>query len=223
MNTVMFYLIGCGYICLLLWGIHLWKKEKELDFSICIFLVIIGLIYDNFLIASGKFIGEGILLKKLSLARYWLHALFTPLLIVVISSICAKMDLRWAKKRFWKIIVFLLTIGLMFFEWRSSIFGIKLKAEWKNGVLTYEAVSGANLGMVIIITIIFALISLIFMAKFHFPWLLAGTFTMILGGILTKWLKGFPIMNLCELLFIASLLITKQFQLRAHFQKGQSA
>lgn len=47
-----------------------------------IFLVGLGLVYDNALIAVGKFIGEGTLLEALNLARYWSHAFLTSLLIL---------------------------------------------------------------------------------------------------------------------------------------------
>src|SRR5699024_2414980 len=165
--------------------------------------------------AFGRFIGEGNVLESLSYVRFWLHALFTPTLILFAWSIYSRTGLPWAKKRFWKVLAHLITIGLILYELFASVKGLKLEPSWKNGVLTYES-AGQSVGpfMVISITIILGIVGLLLVIKFRFFWLFIATLVMISGGILAIWIKNFPIMNVLEFLFIVSLLWTKQFLIR---------
>ena len=40
-----------------------------------------ALVYDNLVIGAGRFIGDGPLLEGLNLARVWIHALVTSVLV----------------------------------------------------------------------------------------------------------------------------------------------
>lgn len=215
MDTFLFFLLGFGYVCLLIWGIFLARDLGLFNLANVLLLVIFGLVYDNLIIALGRFIGEGNVLESLSYVRFWLHALFTPTLILFAWSIYFRTGLPWAKKMYWKVLAYLMTIGLIFYELFASVKGLKLEPIWKNGVLTYESAGQPGSPyMVIIITLVLGIIGLLLMKKFRFFWLLIGTLIMISGSILTIWIKDFPIMNVLEFLLIVSLLLTKQFVVR---------
>src|SRR5699024_492121 len=186
-----------------------------INISNVLLLVILGLIYDNLIIAFGRFIGEGNVLKSLSYVRIWLHALLTPTLILFAWNICYRAGFSWAKKKFWKLLAYLITISLIFYGLFSSVMGLNLKLTWKNGILSYESAGQLDSPvMVIIITLILGIVGLFLLMKIRFSWLFIGTLIMILGGILEIRIKNFPIMNVSEFLFMTSLLMTKQFQLR---------
>lgn len=220
METVLFFLLGFGYIGLFIWGIRLSKNHGLFKLSSVVMLVIIGLIYDNFIIAFGSSFGEGKLLENLSYVRYWIHGLFTPTLILFAWNICMRAGLPWAKKTVWKIFAYLLTISLILLELLTSVRGLKLEATWKNGVLTYESVGqSGNPIMVITITIVLGIVGWILLRKSHFPWLLIGTIVMMVGGGLIIWLNWFVWMNVLEFLLIVSLLRTKQYQDKIETQK----
>jgi len=212
MDTFLYFLLGFGYVCLFVWGLFLARNHGLLNLTNVLLLVILGLIYDNLIIAFGRFIGEGNLLENLSYARFWLHALFTPTLILFAWSICYKTGLPWAKTTFWKFLAYLLTIGFILYELFASVKGLRLEPIWKNGVLTYESADQSiSSVMVIIITLVLGIVGLLLIIKFRFFWLFIGTLVMILGGILAIWMKTFPIMNVSEFLLMISLLLTKQF------------
>jgi len=82
MDTFIFFMLVFGYVCLLIWGLLLAKGHGFLNLGNLLLLVILGLVYDNLIIATGRFIGEGSVLENLSYVRFWLHALFTPTLIL---------------------------------------------------------------------------------------------------------------------------------------------
>lgn len=221
MNTFLYFFLGFGYLCLLIWGIVLAKKHGLFNLTNVLLLVILGLVYDNLMIAFGRFIGEGNVLESLNVVRFWLHALFTPTLILYAWSICFRIGLPWAQKTFWKVLAWLLTIGLILYELLTSIKGLELKPNWENGVLTYENAAQSDTPvMVILITLVLGIVSIIFIKKFRYFWLFIGTLVMILGGILAIWIKSFPIMNVLEFLLIVSLLMTKQFQIRIKKQSS---
>lgn len=212
MHTMLFFFLVLCYFSLFIWGIFLTRKHGVLNLNNVLLLVIIGLVYDNFIIALGKYIGEGNTLIYLSYMRYWLHALFTPTLILFAWDIYSRTrPITNKNKTRWKVGIYLITIGFICYELFTLIKGLKLEPVWKNGVLTYEDTGHSVSLMVIFITLILGLVGLHLIIKFRFFWLLFATLTMIIGSVLTIWIKNFPIMNVMELLFIFSLLLTKQF------------
>ncbi|MGJ7913064.1 hypothetical protein [Neobacillus sp. LXY-1] len=215
MSTVLYFFLAIGYFCLFIWGLFLSRKNGFVDLTNVLLLVIIGLIYDNSIIGFGRFMGEGNSLEKLSYLRFWLHALFTPTLVLFAWSICVRVGLPWAKKIFWKVLAILLTFGLILYELLTSVKGLVLEPKWRNDVLTYErAVHSENPVMVILVTLVILIVSIIFIRRLHFPWLFIGTILMIAGGLLTIWTKNFAMMNVFEFVFIVSLLLTKHFHVK---------
>lgn len=213
MNTFIYFLLTFGYLCFLGWDLKL-SKNCLLNFTNVLLLVIAGLVYDNFIIALGRFIGESELLESLSYVRYWLHALFTPTLVLFAWCICFKLGSAWAMKTFWKVAFSLTTLALILYELFTSVIGLKLRAKEANGILSYENVESASPWMVILVTTILVIVGILLLKKFRFPWLLVGTSVMMIGSSLGIWIKDFPIMNILELLLILSLLLTKQFQVK---------
>ncbi|MFC7686423.1 phospholipid phosphatase [Ureibacillus sp. GCM10028918] len=213
MNTFIYFLLAFGYLGLLVWGLILSKKDIW-NLTNVLLLVIVGLIYDNLIIAAGSFIGEGELLEGLSYARFCLHALFTPTLVLFAFGICSNLGLIWAKKTYWKVIFSFITLGLVVYELFTSVIGLELRAKEENGLLSYESVESAGPVMVILVTVVLVIVGIILLKKFRFPWLLTGTLVMIFGSLLGIWIKNFPITNILEFLLILSLLLTKQFQVR---------
>ncbi len=214
MESFLYFFLAFSYLCLFVWGIFL-VKNGRLHLTNLLLFVIIGLIYDNLIIALGRFIGEGKMLESISYVRFLLHALFTPTLVLFAFGICLGTELPWAKKTFWKALAFLMTLGLILYELFTSVINLELEPHWKNGILTYTSAghSGSPI-MVIIVTIVLGIIGFILAKRFHFYWLLIGTIVMITGGLLTIWVKHESMMNILELLLIVTLLMTWQFQVR---------
>jgi hypothetical protein len=215
MDTFLFFLLVFGYVCLLIWGLFVAKNHSLLNLSNVLLLVILALVYDNLIIASGRFIGEGAVLENLSYVRFWLHALFTPTLILFAAYIYFSTGLPQAKNNYWKVLAYTLTIGLIIYELFTSVKGLKLEPTWKSSVLTYDSVDQSAIPfMIILITLVLGAVGLLLMIKFHFFWLFIGVLITILGSILTSWIKYYPMMNVLEFLLIVSLLLTKQFLVR---------
>lgn len=213
-NTTIYSLLTISYLILLIWDIQLIRKQKQIDFSFVLLFVIFGLIYDNFVLSIGRFIGQGKLLANLSCLRFWFHALFTPMLIIFVWQISKNLRLKWANSEISKVTIFLLTLGLIIYQWYQSIRQLKLEASWERDVLLYESAVEQNIPfMVLITTVIVGWVGILLWKHQKFYWLFIGTAIMIVGSALSIWFKNIPIMNLFELLFIVSLLLTSKFQL----------
>lgn len=212
---VFFFCLGIGYSCLLIWVVFLAKKVGVFNLMNVLLLVIFGLVYDNLIMAFATFIGEGNVLQLLSYIRYWLHALFTPTLILYAFAVSFRAGLPWAKKTYWKAFAYLLTSGLILYELLTSVKGLKLEPHWKNGVLSYESVGqSVTPVMVMVITLILVIVGFLFIVQYRFIWLFIGTLVMIVGGIIAAWTKSSLMMNGAEFLFIISLLFTYLFLIR---------
>lgn len=212
METVIYFILVVGHLCLFVWGFMLLKLHGFFRVSNFVLLVLLGLIYDNFIIAIGRFIGEGELLENLSLARYWLHALFTPTLLLIAWSIYHRSQLPLSNKKIWKNTATLATLGLILYDFVRSVLGLELEANWRNDILTYENTnqSGSPL-MVISVTLTLAAVGFLLMTKRKSPWLFIGTMLVCFGSICARWIKTFPIMNTAELLLMISIMVTLQY------------
>lgn len=213
--TALFFLLAFGYLCLFFVWFVLVSKTKWRNVTNIPLIVLLGLVYDNLIIASGSIMGEGLLLKSLSIGRYWLHAFLTPTLLLFAWGICFKTGFRWAQKTIWKVLASLLTIGLILFELIFVVMKIKLEPKWENSLLTYENIAQTSSPyMVVVVTTVLLVVGFLLIRKLHFPWLFIGTFTMIIGGVVGIWIKNPLLMNVFELLFLISIFITKLYQVR---------
>lgn len=212
MDTFLFFLYAIGYIFLFIWTILLAKRNRWLVSANVLILVILALLYENAVVTLGRYVGVGTILENLNGIRYWLHALFTPFLVLFALNTLQRAGVSWSKNRLVQWIVSLLIVGLMGFEILTNVLGLELKSKWKYGVLSYENVQESGLPvMVMIVTALLLIASIIIWKKAHWPWFFVGTTLMIVGSFLT-FLKSGAIINGFELLLITSLVWTKRYQ-----------
>lgn len=214
MDTIIYFLLCVGYLILLFIGIHLAKHHGWKNSGNVLMLVILALIYDNGILALGKYFGEGDLLKTLNLVRYWLHAFFTPLLVLFAWHTLTKVNLPWTKTRMiqWLVVVF--TLCLMLIELTTVVWGISLESSWKFGVLSYRKV-GATGGppiMIISVSIILLITSIIVWWREKWPWYCVGVLFLGIIPIGHFLLKTGAFHNISEFILMVFLLATKAHQ-----------
>jgi len=213
MDIIVTFVLFVGFIFLFVQGIMLANKYGWLKLENVLLLVILAFIYEMLILFIGKWVGEGNLLKILNYVRYWLHALITPLLILVLWKLLYRANVVWSKKIWVKLLVCLLTIGLIFYELVTGVFGIKLEKKWENGILMYENIRDMGVPVMVIILSIFILMtSLILWRKQKWPWLFFGILIMIVGSMITNSLNQTTLTNVFEWILMYSFLVTKKFQ-----------
>lgn len=174
-------------------------------------LVIVGLIYDNIIISLGSFIGEGNVLLLLSTFRFWLHALFTPTLLLFAYGVAKQSSLQWANKFIFKIIFLMSTLALISYEIIQTINkNPEILREY--GIVRYTLVgaSGPPL-MVIIVAFILLVVGVSLYRKTRWNIMMIGVALMVVGSAIPFNLPSTAVINIFELFFIFSLFLTQRY------------
>lgn len=206
MDPYIFGFFALAYIAIFIRGMAKHKKTA----SPILFLVVIALIYDNAILALGHFIGEGELLKSLSYGRFWLHAIFTPTLILFSLFVMREANIQLAYKKWGAFTFGALWIVAMIVEYFSELSGLELAPVESYGVLSYsttETASGPPLMILIVLSaLIIAAIMLAWKRKWW--WMLVGTIVMTIGSAFLIDIGSDAITNAFELILIATLMWT---------------
>lgn len=212
MNRILYFSYVLIYIFLLFWSIRIAFKFRRINLSNVIILVIISLIYENAVIASGIWIGEGNVLEALTKVRYWLHALVTPLLVFFGLFTLRYANLQWAKARWVSVVCYLLVIALILIEVVTVTSNLALNVHLQYGILTYEHTGHSTPIMVITVSVIILLTGLIIWVKQKWPWLFIATILLGIGSMMNFISKNPVWMNGLELIFMTAIVWTNHMQ-----------
>ena len=212
MDTFLYFLYAALYATLLIWGLYGIRKQDLARWTSVIYIVIVPLIYDNLLLATGKWIGEGELLESLNFSRFCLHALLTPLLVMYSIGTLRESGIEWAKKKWLVIVGILYTFGLIVFEFSIEVMGLELEVVKEYGVISYsnvEEATGPPL-MVLFVTLILIVASAILWKKTKWPVFFIGAVVMTLGSAIPIHVDSGAVTNAFELVLIFTLIWTKR-------------
>lgn len=208
-DTALYFSFTALYIALLGWGLFLYRNRIHQSFAYFLLVVTLGLIYDNGLLATGIFIGEGSTLETLNLWRFLGHAFFTPTLVLFALGIGRHSELQWAKKSVTLYSFLLITIALILYE-LTEITHQTLQPVVEYGVLRYTLVGGSSGPpiMVLIVTFILLLVSISLFRHTKWSVMMLGVILMILGSAIPLPIESGAITNTFELIFMTALLMT---------------
>lgn len=212
MDTFLYFLYTFLYTALLIWGLYGIRKQELAKWSSVIYIVILPLIYDNLILATGKWIGEGELLESLNFSRFCLHALITPLLVMYSIGTLRESGIEWAKKKWLVIVGIIYTIGLMVFEFSVEVVGLEIEVVKEYGVVSYSNVEEATGPpiMVLLVTLILIVASAIVWKKTKWPIFFIGAVVMTIGSAVPLNIESGAVTNAFELFLIFTLIWTKR-------------
>lgn len=213
-DTLLFLGYFVAYSILLILAIRLAVRHGWKSFSNLLLLVIVGLVYDNLILALGRFIGEGDLLKTLSYPRFYMHAFFTPLLVLFSLSTLKRSGVQWAFKKWSSWIFYFITLCLILYEILIEMRDLTLTPNWQYGALSYsnaEAGGGVPI-MVLIVSIVLIISSIFVWRRQGWMWFFVGSVIMLLGNAFPLPLPSAALPNAFELVLILALFFTKKFQ-----------
>lgn len=106
-------------------------------------VVTLGLVYDNGVLVLGNVVGEGATLRASNWARYWIHALCTPLLIAFAAGAASRAGVKgtrapWFLGAAWHLTAAMIVYGVVV-EVPSA-----LEPTGAGGVLRYEPAGGSS-------------------------------------------------------------------------------
>ena len=205
MITAVFALIGVAVLAVGVMAMRMrWRVGSV---ALAVAIICAGMAYDNFAVAVGRFIGYGDALMAINVPRYWIHALFVPMLILIAGVIVYRLGVRQIGSRANVIagsvlVAMLLLIGII-----TDIVRLDLKPEDTGDALRYvnEGASGPPVAAVVTVLALIVLGGMAWRYG-YFKWLLVGALIMLVAaaaGTAVVWLG-----NLGELALMISLLAT---------------
>lgn len=212
MDTFLYFLYAVLYTTLLVWGLYGIRKYNLAKWTSVIYLVILPLIYDNAILATGKWIGEGELLENLNFSRFCLHALITPLLVMYSLGTLQESGIEWAKKKWLVILGIVYMISLMVLEFSIEVVGLEIEVVKEYGVISYSNVEKATGPpiMVLLVSLILIIASAILWQKTKWPVFFIGAVVMTVGSAIPINVDSGAVTNAFELFLIFTLIWTKR-------------
>lgn len=207
MGNIIFTLIGLIQLGLAVVG----TRDVTRRFSwyaLLVLLVVYGLAYDNLAIAAGSVLGEGDLTRLLNAPRYYIHALFTPAMMIAAFGALRLAGVGWAQSRVWHTVVCVLATGLILLGGYVDILNLALVPQMEDGVLRYvndfHLFKGPPIPAVATIVVVLVFGGVLW-RKQKWPWLFVGALLMFFAAAQTR----LPIVaNLGEIAFAGGLVAT---------------
>ncbi|GAB2821018.1 hypothetical protein GCM10022221_18710 [Actinocorallia aurea] len=196
-------LMAVVFLCLLALAVVAARTRTPVGIALAV--LTLGLAYDNGAIAIGSVLGYGDALEAVNIPRYWIHALFTPLLVVVGVLLARRLGVSVGTPVLVGagiLAAALVVVGLV-----TEAFGLHLKPETYADALRYVHAEPSGPPMAAIATIVVLIaIGVVVWRKAGFPWLLVGAVTMFVAagvGFAHFWIS-----NLGELALQAGIVAT---------------
>lgn len=222
MDTVLFLGFAAAYTGLLVWGLALAARHGWLTPANLPLLVIGALVYDNLVLGTGRFIGEGPSLEALNYARFVIHALITPVLVAWALHTLRRAGFGWAQARWYQVASIGAALALTLLEVVLEVWGLQLEPSLEYGVLSYsstEPASGPPL-MVLIVALVLIVAGALLWRRQGWPWLAVGAVVMTIGSAVPIPVDSGAATNAFELALLISILATKAFQDRRASERG---
>ncbi|AZG46060.1 hypothetical protein [Gordonia insulae] len=205
MTSLIMAAIGVAMLALCVISVRLVPKVGAVAVGVAVILV--GLAYDNFAVAIGRFVGYGDTLLAINMPRFWIHAIVTPLLIVVAGILVGRLGVTQAQTRNvaiggWALVAMLILIGVV-----EEIVKARLVPENAGDALRYVNAEATGAPLPAIITVLALLVLGVMAWRYAgFPWLFIGSMVMLIAaaaGNAVLWVG-----NLGELVLMSSVVVT---------------
>lgn len=206
MNTIIF--LGYAVAHSLLFGLALSVfLARRTPSSVPLLLVTGGLIYDNLMLAVGSGIGEGQTLAQLSVPRFFLHALTTPLLMITGYCLAAQTWASLNRRRLAVAAIVILMFAMIAVGFWQDMLNLSLELQRQDGVISYGNAGSDGPPLAPIVTMVVLLAAgLIVWWKVRIPWLALGAIVQFAAAMLAD--AAVPIGNFGEVALLAGLVAT---------------
>lgn len=185
--------------------------------------VLFALMYDAFIVSIGRWLGNEELLEMLSLGRYLFFALFTPLLMVAGLDFARRVNVVWAQKWYFQLIIWLGTLSLMAF---GTLIEWGLREAWVTdssfGVVRF--VHGTNFLPfgAILTTFVLCLLGGLIWHKAKWYWVFVGGIVMFVGSAIPTGLAGPLVSSISQGVLLGCLVATEKHLLTPDYSLSDS-
>ncbi len=205
MSILLYPLYTFLHLALLIWGIRLWIRTKDLSVLITS-AVAFGLVYDNLVLSIGIFLSPGELLYYISFPRFILHQLVLPWIIYASYLFVLKAQISPPGRSKW---VILLSFVVMLLGIITRVLPLKLEPVVMDGVNRYVFNGAVGPPVVSILAIGFAGVMGFFLwKKLGWAWVFLTSVMVFVGeGIPVEMIRR-SVGSGGEVLFIFAMLST---------------
>jgi hypothetical protein len=168
--------------------------------------VLLGLVYDNAMLGLGSLAGESAAMEALSVPRYLMHALFTPLLIIFAALSADRLNVPGYRSRerltLWGAVAFVaIWVGLI-----ADLIKLHLEPRDADGIFSY-AHTAAGPPIAEIITVVSLLIIGGTVQRYaRWPWIFLGAAQMFV--IAAFFVSNGLLANIGEIVLLSSMVVT---------------
>jgi len=208
MQNFIFIIVGLIQLGIAIYGTREVRKYFSW-YALLVLIVVYGLAYDNISIALGAYIGEGTLTKALNAPRYWVHALFTPAMIIASFGALRMTGSKFAQSKTWHIVICVFATALIALGSYIDIINLNLVPVHNGDVLKYvnnfEFLKGPPIPAVLTIVFVLAF-GVVMWRNVKWPWLFVGSLIMFVAAPMASQ----PLFqNVGEIAFAAGLVTTQ--------------
>ena len=180
MQSIYFLVAGLVQLGIAIYGVQ--KLRKFFNYyALLVLMVVFGLAYDNFALAAGGVIPAGDLLRALNVPRYWVHALFTPMMMIAAFGALRLSGSKFAQGKTWHIIICVLATALIALGSYTDIFNLTLEPVVSGGltryVNTFEFLKGPPIPAVVTVLVVL-IFGILLWRNTRFPWLFVSALVM---------------------------------------------
>jgi hypothetical protein len=210
MKTVLYLFFILCHIALTVQGIRLYRRSPSVA-AFIVLLPIMALIYDNGIVALGSLIGEGSLLKTLTIPRFIGHAFLTPIWIIPSIAFARRSGAERLEKRAWQIGAWALYFAMLLLGIVDALVLLDLAPEWDGSVFYYTNHGGlpgppVPAIMMVLVTLVAGGVVL---RNLKWPWMLLGAFFMLVAAGIPARVVGFFVSNAGEVVLGSALIATE--------------
>lgn len=112
MITAGYLVIALMCLVALYYAVRLWR-ERPGSTSLLILIPLLFLWLDNFAIAAGRWVGDGVLMTGMTYLRFYWHWQMLPLLVIVAGALARHAGFAWARPKWVMALFCLLAVVFM--------------------------------------------------------------------------------------------------------------
>ena len=207
-GPLIFMFYGLVHIVFLFMAIRLYREQNRL-YLLFMVGVILGLAYDNFIIGTGRFIGEGSLLRTLNLPRYLFHAFLTPTMMIVGLHLARNAGVKWAWEKRGTAIFVVLTVLMIAVGVYADVIDLAMEAAFDDGTVRYKNGNAVGPPIPAIVTVILLITAGVGIFRKHrYIWLMVGSIIMFVLSAAGSSLG--LLTNIGEVALVAGMVATAQ-------------
>ena len=126
MVTIAYFVYSALQLALFVFALRIFiKQRRAVDLFLC--LSAGGLVLDNAIVGSGRFIGEGPMLMSVNTVRFVLHALTTPLLAITGLAYARNALVEWTWTRKAQVTYCVIALLAICYGVYADVFALRLE------------------------------------------------------------------------------------------------